>query len=191
MTSSWLVTYDSGAFRATQTLSNPNATNITLRTFEFDAAYTSVDWIGSGSDANWVIPVHSGSHFSVTNGWPSPAIIPAGGTLQLFFQAAPGGNPPAPTNLILNGVRLTDCGSPPSFTSVNRQGANLAFTWTTIGGKTNHLLASPSLMLPVAQWTDVSGPLVVPGTGSVSVNWTLINAATNGALQFYRVRRDP
>jgi hypothetical protein len=190
ITTQWLVTYDSGAFRATQTLSNPNATNITLAAFEFDAPYTSVDWIGAGSDANWVTPAHSGTHFTVANGWPTPAVIPAGGTLQLLYQAAPGGNPPAPSSLIINGVHLADCGGPPLFTGVQRQGSNLVLTWTTTAGKTNHILTSPNISLPLAQWSDVSGPLVAPGSGTVTASWTQFGGATNGPTDFYRVKRD-
>ena len=186
LTSQWLVTYDSGSFRAVLTLANPNSTNITISSLAFDAAYTSVDWIAADANSsNWVARAHSGSHFTAS-GWSPAAVIPAGGSLQLTFQASPGGNPPAPTNLVLNGVTVGNCGGwPVYFTNISRSGKNIVLTWTSLGGATNHLQSAATLK--GTNWTDLSGPLVVSGSGSVSTNWTDVGAATNGTAKYYRV----
>ena len=180
------MTYDSGAFQAVLTLANPNRTNITINTFAFNAPYSGVDWIAADTNlTDWVTPAQSGNLFTVSSGWNPAAVIPAGGSLQLTFQGSPGGNPPAPTNLVVNGVTVGNCGNavPVYFTSVTRSGSNVVLKWNTIGGATNWVQTSSTL----SGWTNLSPPLMVPGSGSVSTNWTDVGGATNRAARFYRV----
>jgi hypothetical protein len=178
----WLVTYDAGAFQAVLTLSNPGHTNITINTFSFDAPWSGVDWIADNTNqTSWVAPTHSGSQFAITGGWPVAAVIPAGGSLQLTFQAAPGGNPPAPSNLAINGSLLATL----YFTSVARNGQNIVLTWQTIGGTTNWLQTNS--ILRGANWGNLGGPMVIPGSGSVATNWTDLGGAASGAARFYRL----
>ena len=187
ITTRWVVTYDSGAaFQAIQTLNNPNSTNITLTSFAFNAAFTNIDWTDAGSTSGWVKPARSGNHYTIGGGWSVPAVIPAGGSLQLTYQGEPGGGPPAPTNLIINGVTVGNCGNgtPVYFTSVIRSGNNIALTWKTPGGSTNWVQAAGGALLG---WTNLSGQLVISGNGSVTTNWTEIGRATNGRARFYRV----
>ena len=187
ITSQWLVTYDSGAaFQAIQTLNNPNRTNITLTSFAFNAAFTNIDWIDAGSMSGWVKPAHSGNQFTISSGWPVPAVTPAGGSLQLTYQGEPGGSPPAPANLVINGVTVENCGNgmPVYFTSVARNGNNIALAWKTPGGSTNWVQAAGT---GLSGWTNLCGPLLITGSGSVSTNWTDTGATTNGRARFYRV----
>ncbi len=186
LTTQWLVTYDGAAFRAVLTLGNPNSTNITINRFAFDAAYAGVDWIAVDANlTDWVAPAHSGNHFTISSGWNPAAVIPAGGSLALTFQASPGGTPPAPTHLIVNGVTVGGCGSlvPVYFTGVQRSGNDVLLAWKTLGGGTNRVQMSFDLV----HWTNVSSAVVVPGSGSVSTNWTDVGGATNAVAKFYRV----
>ena len=186
MTSQWLVTYDNGAaFQAVQTLFNPGLTNIILNTFAFDAPYAKIDWIDAGSSSGWVQPGHSGSHFTIGSGWPAPAVVPAGGSLQMTYQGAPGGGPPAPANLVINGVVVGNCGAaaPACFISAVRSGDSILLAWKTIGGETNWVQATSG----IAGWTNVSGPIVVAGSGSVATNWMDVNGLTHHASRCYRV----
>jgi hypothetical protein len=187
VTSQWLVTYDGGAsFRAVLTLANPNSTNITVNGFAFNAPYTGVDWIAADANLiNWVAPAHSGNLFTISSGWNPVAVIPAGGSLQLALQGEPGGGPPAPTNLVINGVMVGNCGGwPVYFTKILRSGKDIVLTWTTIGGMTNHLQSASTMSR--TNWSDL-GVLVVSGSGNVSTNWTDVGGATNATAKFYRV----
>ena len=187
LTTRWLVTYDNGAaFQATETISNPNATNIPVNSFRFTGAYTNIDWIDAGTMSGWVKPTLAGGGWSVGNGWATPPVIPAGGSLQLTWQGEPGGSPPAPGNLAVNGVTVGDCGSASFFfTKIVRSGTNMVLTWTTVGGTTNHLQAGSSLT--GTNWTDLTGPLVISGSGSVLTNWVHVGGATNRGAVFYRL----
>jgi len=186
LTQQWLVTFNGASFRATLTLANPNRTNITLRTLGFTAPYASVSWIACDVNlADWVIPTQAGSQFTVANGWSPAAIIPAGGSLALTFQAAPGTlSATAPTNLVVNGITVGDCGNPACyFTSLVRQTNNLTLTWHTFGGTTNLLQVSTDLI----HWTNLTTPLTINGSGESLTNWTDLGALTNSTRRFYRI----
>ena len=186
LTSQWLVTYNGASFRAVLTLANPNSTNLTLRTLAFTAPYTSVSWIASDAGlADWVIPTQAGSQFTIADGWNPAAVIPAGGSLALTFQAAPGTlATTAPTHLVVNGITVGDCGNQAFyFTSVLRQSNNLALTWHTYSGTTNLLQVSSDLI----HWTNLTSPLAINGSGESLTNWTDIGALTNSAQRFYRI----
>lgn len=189
ITSQWLVTFDNGSsFQATLTLSNPNNTNITINTFAFEAPYTLLDWVAAGTSSDWVDPNQNGNEFTVPNGWPVPAVVPANGTLQLLFQGAPGDNPPSPADLVINGITVGDCGivtAPVYFTSAARSGNDIVLTWQTMGGATNWVQVANASM---TGWSNASAAMVVPGSGAVVTNWTLTGAATNGGSKFYRVQ---
>jgi hypothetical protein len=185
----WAVTYGGAAFRATLTLTNPNPTNITLRTFAFDAPYASVEWIAADVNlVNWVVPARVGSHFTVANGWTPPAVVPAGGSLTLTFQGAPGPNPPAPAAVKVNGVTVGDCG-PPRFTAIARQGNDVQLAWTTSAGRTNFVQTRTNA--GTATWGDLSGPLWIPGAGLITTGWTHAGATTSAPARLYRIRIAP
>ena len=188
ITSQWVITYNGAAFRATQTLTNPNTTNITIGTFTFDAPYTSVDWIGAGNDINWVTPSHSGIHFSVASGWAPAAVIPAGGTLQLLYQASPGGAPPTPANVKVNGVLIGGCAPvPPRFLFANRQENDIVLTWTGPRGVTNFVQWHP-LTSNATEWVDAAAVVLPSGVGEFTTNWTPSGTATNSPGGLYRIR---
>jgi len=169
------------------TLTNPGNSNITVSRFAFDAPYTGVDWIAADAALiNCVAPSRSGDHFTVGSGWNPAVVIPAGGSLPLTFQASPGGSPPAPANLVINGVTVGNCGGGLSFVNISKQGNNIVLTWQTPGGTTNHLLAATTIISNL--WTDISGPIIVSGNGTVSTIWTDVGGATNSPARVYRLR---
>jgi len=72
-------------------------------------------------------------------------------------------------------------------TSLERSGASdLVLTWMATGGTTNWIQSAASLT--ATNWTDVSGPVVIQGSGAVTTNWTLPGAIGEGSESFYRIR---
>jgi hypothetical protein len=71
------------------------------------------------------------------------------------------------------------------FTSVTCRGQDITLAWQTAAGHTNWVQAGG-----LAGWTNLSGPLYVPGSGSAFTNWTDVRGATNGTARFYRVLVD-
>ena len=62
----------------------------------------------------------------------------------------------------------------------------MVVTWTTSGGQSNVVQNSTNLM---DGFSNLSGPIWIPGSGSVTTNYTHTGAATNLPMQFYRIRR--
>ncbi len=62
---------------------------------------------------------------------------------------------------------------------------DLRLTWNTIGGRTNFVQAASGAG---GVFGDISGGIVVPGSGQVSTNFIEIGGATNKPARFYRIR---
>ncbi len=79
-----------------------------------------------------------------------------------------------------------------ALTSILQQVNDIVLTWTTYAGKTNVVQVSPGAPdgSYTNNFTDLSLPIIVPGSGLVSTNWTDSNAVTNFA-RYYRVRLVP
>src|SRR5262249_4910487 len=93
----YVVTQNWGSgFEGEIKVANQQTTAVANWTLEFDfgAAISSI-WDGR-------IVSHTGTHYVIANaGWNST--LAAGGQASFGFIAAPGGNPGAPTNYLLNG----------------------------------------------------------------------------------------
>ena len=78
--------------------------------------------------------------------------------------------------------------------SVVPQGSNdVLITWSTAGGYTNAVQAAtgdPSNGFST-NFTDVSGPIVISGSGNVTTNYVDGGGLTNGPSRYYRVRLAP
>ncbi len=75
-------------------------------------------------------------------------------------------------------------------TSMTVQGSNAGLTWTTVGGRTNVVQSvvgdagggiSPAFI-------DVSGPIVIKGSGDATTNFTDVGGA-DGMARYYRIRQ--
>lgn len=86
-------------YQAEIRLDNYQAASVANWKLEFDlpANITSI-WDGQ-------IASHVGNHYAIVGAaWDST--LAAGGSVAFGFVASPGGKPPAPTNYVLNGIRL-------------------------------------------------------------------------------------
>jgi hypothetical protein len=189
ITTQWLVTFSGSAFTAVLTLSNSNSTNITINSLAFNAPYTSVSWIACDTNlTDWVIPALNGTRFTISGGWNPAAVIPGHGSLNLTFFASPGSSSSiSPTNVVINGIALGSSSNnlPGSllFKSVSQSGKNIVLSWQTTSGYTNLVQVSTNFV----NWSNVSAPMFMSGSGNLITNWTDIGAATNGDVRFYRV----
>ena len=112
-------------------------------------------------------------------------------------QAAPDADPlgkgMSNTNQFLAGLNPTNAASALQITSAVRLGADVLITWTTAGAHTNAVQATAGDGNGgyVTNFTDLSGPIVITGSGDVATNYMDIGGATNTPSRFYRVRLVP
>jgi hypothetical protein len=66
---------------------------------------------------------------------------------------------------------------------VSQSGKNIVLSWQTTSGYTNLVQVSTNFV----NWSNVSAPMFMSGSGNLITNWTDIGAATNGDVRFYRV----
>ncbi len=71
--------------------------------------------------------------------------------------------------------------------STTREGKNVRITWSTAGGRRDAVVASKNVL---GTYSNVGGPLTIPGTGIVTTNYLHIGGATNGAY-YYRINYQP
>ena len=76
-------------------------------------------------------------------------------------------------------------------TSITTQGGDILITWLTTGGVTNAVQATPGTPGYNTNFVDISGPLLILGSGDTSTNYVDVGAATNSPAKFYRVRLVP
>lgn len=74
-------------------------------------------------------------------------------------------------------------------TGIQRQTNDIKIAWNTIGGSTNYVQASPTLVNP--NFTNISGPIVIQGSNMVSTNFVVQGGAINGGNMFYRISLAP
>jgi hypothetical protein len=83
--------------------------------------------------------------------------------------------------------------SKPRITGITMEATDTHITWTTAAGRTNFVQSTAGdtgggYTNSVA---DIGLPIVVPGSGLVSTNYTDTGSATNFPARFYRVRLAP
>jgi ELWxxDGT repeat protein len=76
------------------------------------------------------------------------------------------------------------------FTSITRQGNDVALAWQTPGGFTN-IVQSAGGMGGTNRFTDHSPPILTSGSGILATNYLDIGGATNSSARFYRLRLGP
>jgi hypothetical protein len=93
----------------------------------------------------------------------------------------------------LSGTDPTNSASALHVTSAVRQGSDVLITWTTAGAHTNAVQATAGDGNGgyATNFTDISSPIIITGSGDATTNYTDVGGATNGPSQFYRVRLVP
>jgi len=76
-------------------------------------------------------------------------------------------------------------------TSITTVSNDIHITWLTTGGVTNAVQATPGNPGYNTNFVDISGPLLILGSGDTSTNYVDVGAATNSPAKFYRVRLVP
>jgi len=110
---------------------------------------------------------------------------------QADAAADPDGDGQNNLSEFLAGTIPTNSASVLRIISVVPQGNNLAITWTTAGGHTNALQATQGNPGYNTNYVDISGPIMITGSGAATTNYTDLGGATNAPVRFYRVRLVP
>ena len=97
-------------------------------------------------------------------------------------------------NQFLTGINPTNPASAFRIISAVRQGNNVVITWTTAGGFTNVVQATAggvNARLHATNFTDISGPIIISGSGDATTNYLDSGGATNVLSRYYRIRLGP
>jgi PKD repeat protein len=93
----------------------------------------------------------------------------------------------------LAGTNPTNSASGLHITSVVPSGSDVVITWSTAGGTTNVVQSTAGNGNGgySTNFADLSGPIVITGSGDVITNYTDTGGATNVPSRYYRVRLAP
>jgi ELWxxDGT repeat protein len=72
------------------------------------------------------------------------------------------------------------------FSGAQLQGADIHLAWKTAGGSTNVVQSANAVIGP---FTNLSQPIVAPGSGEVLLDYTDVGAANQPGARFYRIKR--
>ncbi|HEX5222806.1 MAG TPA: hypothetical protein VFZ59_24835 [Verrucomicrobiae bacterium] len=72
-----------------------------------------------------------------------------------------------------------------SFKTIKRLGADIELTWIATAGRTNIVQSSATGM--EGTFTNLSAPIIIPGTGQVVTNFVDVGAAHAASTRFYRI----
>jgi PKD repeat protein len=97
------------------------------------------------------------------------------------------------TNEFLAGTNPTNAASAFRIIATTLQATNVVIMWTTAGGRTNVVQATTGDVNGGygTNYADISGQIIVPGSGDVTTNYTDSGGATNSPSRYYRVRLLP
>jgi len=97
------------------------------------------------------------------------------------------------TNQFLLGLNPTNPASVFQILSVVPQSNEVVIAWKTGGGSTNVVQATSGDVNGnyVTNFTDISGPIAIPGSGDTATNYLDSGALTNGLDRYYRIRLGP
>lgn len=92
-----------------------------------------------------------------------------------------------------SGTSPTNSASALQIISATRQDNDVVLTWSTAGGVTNAVQSTVGD--PSGSYTnnfgDISGPIMIPGSGDATTNYVDLGGATNSPAQYYRIRLVP
>jgi T5SS/PEP-CTERM-associated repeat protein len=157
--------YLAGTYTVTLTASNafgPNSTLVSNHLINVNTAFQA-----------WQIQYFG----STTNAQAAAGADPLGKGMDNFEQFLAGINPTNPASAL-------------RITSVVPSGSDVVITWTTAGGHTNVVQANAGDGNGgyTTNFTDLSGLIVIAGSGDATNNYTDVGGATNSPSRYYRVR---
>jgi beta-glucanase (GH16 family) len=88
----------------------------------------------------------------------------------------------------LLGTNPLDNTSPFHVTAITLQGPDVLITWLSVGGMTNAVESAPDFG---GSFSNISGNIVIMGTGVTTTNYLDAGAATNTPANYYRIRLVP
>ncbi|HXI84394.1 MAG TPA: family 16 glycosylhydrolase [Verrucomicrobiae bacterium] len=86
------------------------------------------------------------------------------------------------------GTNPLDNNSPFHVTAVTLQGSDVLVSWQSVGGMTSAVESTPALG---GSYSNISGNIIITGSGLTTTNYLDPGAVTNAPLQFYRIRLIP
>jgi PKD repeat protein len=141
----------------------------------------------TGSITNWFWNFGDGNTTNFTASTnPSHTYTAGTYTVTLIVSGYPG----ASTNtasIIAPPAQVTA----PQITSITAQGSDILIVWSTTGGTTNVVQATPGNPGYNTNFVDITGPLLILGGGVTATNYVDLGAATNSPAMFYRVKLVP
>ena len=109
---------------------------------------------------------------------------------QASADADPDGDGMSNTNEFVSGTNPNRSLSALAIISTEQQGDDLRIGWKTAGGHTNRVQTTPGGIAGDydTNFVDVSGPIILPGSGDATTNYTHTGGITNNPSGYYRVR---
>ena len=109
---------------------------------------------------------------------------------QAASTADPDGDGQNNLEEFLTGTDPTNSASAFRIVGINQQGNDLCITWRTVGGRTNSLQTAPGNRDSgyETNFIDISGWIILPGTGGMTTNYVDVGGATNGPARYYRIQ---
>jgi hypothetical protein len=94
---------------------------------------------------------------------------------------------------LLAGTDPTNSASAFCITGVTQEGDDVRITWATAGGRTNTVQAATGGTDGgySSNFIDISGLMIITGSGDATTNFVDVGGATNSPSRFYRVRLVP
>ncbi|HXI82944.1 MAG TPA: pectinesterase family protein [Verrucomicrobiae bacterium] len=160
--------YAAGTYTVTLTASNAFGANSTIVSNNLITVVTAFQ--------AWQL-----SHFGCTN------------CPQAAASADPDGDGQNNLAEFLAGTDPNNSASGLHISSVARSGSDVVITWATAGGATNVVQATAGDGNGgyTTNFSDLSGPIVITGSGDASTNYTDVGGGTNVPSRYYRVRLAP
>jgi hypothetical protein len=87
------------------------------------------------------------------------------------------------------GTGFTVVSQPPRITATSREQGNIRIAWMTIASRTNIVqVTGGNVGSFTNNFVDLTGPIIVSGSGQIGTNYLDTGGATNSPSRFYRIR---
>ena len=103
----------------------------------------------------------------------------------------PDGDGMSNSNEFLTGTSPTNTLSTFQVISVLPQSDDMLVTWKTAGGRTNRVEVAASGAGYATNFNDLSGPIIISGSGDQTTNFADVGGMTNVPSRYYRIRLAP